>query len=53
MFNIFNKKQMYDTVLMGQENASTNWNCIISMFLMSFNIYLCLVMHVLWVACMS
>jgi len=28
MFDIFNKKQMYDSVLFtGQDNASKNWNC--------------------------
>jgi len=53
MFDVFNKKQIYDSVFTGQENASKNWNCIISMFLTSFNIYFCLVMHVLCVACMS
>jgi len=41
---------MYAVYLQGQENASKNWNCMISMFLTSFNIYFCLVMHVLCVA---
>ena len=30
---------MYDSVIMGKENASKEWNCIISMFLTSFNVY--------------
>jgi len=28
MFDVFNKKQMYDGAFMGKENASKNWNCI-------------------------
>ena len=28
---------MYDNVITGKENASKDWNCIISMFLTSFN----------------
>ena len=39
MFNVFHKTQMYDRVITGKENASKDWNCIISMFLTSFNIY--------------
>jgi len=35
---------MNDSVFMGQINASEDWNCIVSMFMMSFNIYFCLVM---------
>jgi len=53
MFDIFYKKDIYDSVFTGKENASKNWSCIISMFLMSFNIYFCLVMHVLCAAYMS
>jgi len=53
IFDVFNKKQMHDSAFTRQENASKNWNCIISMFLMSFNIYFCLAMHVLCIACMS
>jgi len=30
---------MHDSVIMGKENASKEWNCIIPMFLMSFNVY--------------
>jgi len=41
-----------DSVFTGKENASKNWNDILSMFVMSFNIYFCLVIHVLCVACM-
>jgi len=44
------KKQMFDSVFTGKENASKNWNCILSMFLTSFNIYFSLVVHVLFVA---
>ena len=29
---------MYDSVITGNENASNDWNCIISMFLTSFNV---------------
>jgi len=39
MFDVFDKKQMYDHVTTGKENASEDENCIISMFLTSFNIY--------------
>jgi len=49
MFDLFNKKQMYDSAITGKENASKDWNCIISMFLTSFTSVLCLVMHVLCV----
>jgi len=37
MFDVFEKKQTYDSVITGKENVSKYWNCIISMFL-SFNI---------------
>jgi len=30
---------MYDSVITGKENASKDWNCMILMFLTSFNIY--------------
>jgi len=39
MFNLLNKKQMYDSGITGNENAYKDWNCIISMFLTSFDIY--------------
>jgi len=40
MVDVINKKQMYDSVITGKEkNASKDWNCIISMFLTSFNVY--------------
>jgi len=39
MINVIDKKQMYDSVIVGKENASKEWNCIISMFLTSFNVY--------------
>ena len=42
IFNAINKKQMYDSLFIGKENASKKWNCILSMFLTSFNIYICL-----------
>jgi len=43
---------MHASVIMGKENASKEWNCIIPMFVMSFNVYfvnLCLVVHILCV----
>jgi len=40
MFDVFKKKQMYDSVITGKENASKDWKYIISMFLASFNMYL-------------
>jgi len=46
MLDVLSMKQMYDSVFTGQVNASKNCNYIISMFLTSFNIYFCLVMHV-------
>jgi len=39
MFDVFDKKQMCDSVFTGKENASKDWNCIISIFLMNFNIF--------------
>ena len=49
MFNVFNEKQMYSSVITGKENACKNYNCILLM-LMSFNVsVLCLVMPVLCV----
>jgi len=38
MINVIDKKQMYDSVISGKENASKEWNCIISMFLTGFNV---------------
>jgi len=29
---------MYDSVITGKENASNEWNCIVSMLLTSFNV---------------
>jgi len=52
-FDLFNKKQMFDSVFTEKENASKNWNSILSMLLKSLDIYFCLVMHVLCVAYMS
>jgi len=46
MFNLVNKKQMYDSVITRKENASKDRYCIMSMFLTCFNIHFCLVMHV-------
>ena len=48
-FSMIYKKQMtemYNSAFTGKENASENWNCILSMFLTSFNVYFYLVMHV-------
>jgi len=39
MFNLINKKQMYDSVISRKESASKEWNCIISMFPTTFNIH--------------
>jgi len=39
IINVINKKQMYDSVNMGKENASKEWDCIISMFLTTFKVY--------------
>jgi len=39
MIDAIDKKHMYDSVVTGKENASEEWNCIISMYLKSFNIY--------------
>jgi len=39
MIDVIDKKQMYDSAITGKENASKDWNCIISMFLTSFNVY--------------
>jgi len=47
MFDVFNKKQTYDGAFTGKEISYKNLNCILSMFLTSFNIYFGLVMHVL------
>jgi len=38
MINVVDKKQMHDSVIM-KEIASKEWNCIKSMFLMTFNVY--------------
>jgi len=38
MINAIDQKQMHDIVITGKENASKEWNCIISMFLTSFNV---------------
>jgi len=43
MFDIFDNKQMYDRVFKGEENGSKDWNCILSMFLTSYNIYFVIV----------
>jgi len=39
MLDVFNKKQMHVTVMMGKENAFEDWICITLMFLTSFNAY--------------
>ena len=31
MIDVIDKKQKYDSVITGKENASKEWNCIISM----------------------
>jgi len=37
--DVIDKKQMYNSVITRKENDSKDWNCIISMFLTSFNVY--------------
>ena len=39
MIDVIDKKQMYDIVVTGKENVSKNYNCIISMLLINFNVY--------------
>jgi len=39
MIYAIDKKQTYDSVITEKENACKEWNCIISMFLTSFNGY--------------
>jgi len=46
IFDVFNKKQMYDSVFPGKGNASKYWSCISSILLLNFKIYLCLVSSV-------
>ena len=38
MIDVIDNKQMYHNVITGKENASKEWNCTTSMFLMSFNV---------------
>jgi len=40
IIDINDEKQMYDNVIPGKYNASKDWNCIISMFRISFHVYL-------------
>ena len=49
IFNVFNKEQMYDSVMMGKESASEDWNCITvyEYFWRVLTSTLCLVVHVL------
>jgi len=45
ILDVFNKKQMYDSVFTGKENASKNWNSILLMFitvLISICVWLCI-----------
>jgi len=49
MLDVFHKKQMYVSVIMGKENASEDWNYITTMFLTSFNI--CFVFAQLFYMC--
>jgi len=48
VLDVFNMKQMYDSVFTGKENAYKNWNCIVLMFLTSFSIYICLIVCFMW-----
>jgi len=38
MNDFIDKKQMYDSGILGKENAFKEWNCTVSIFLMSFKI---------------
>ena len=38
MIDVIGKKQMHESVIMSNKNASEDWNCIILMFLMSLNV---------------
>jgi len=39
MIDFIDKKQMHDSVITGKVNAFKEWNCIVSMFLTSFNVW--------------
>jgi len=52
LVDVFNKKQMYESVITGK-NASKDWNCIISMFLTSLMSVLCLVIHFSCMICLK
>jgi len=52
IFNVFNKKQMYNSVFMGKEIAYKNLNCILLMFLTSFN-YLFLFGYACFTVCVA
>ena len=39
MIDVIDKKQMYNSVITQKEYACKDWNCIISVFLMSFNVH--------------
>ena len=49
MIDFIVKKQIYDSVITGNVNASNELNCIVSMFLTRLTSILCLVMHILCV----
>jgi len=36
MIDVIDRKHIYDSAITGKENASEEWNCIISMSLTSF-----------------
>jgi len=39
MIDVIDKKQMHDSVIVGNEYASKDWTCVISMLLTSSNVY--------------
>ena len=39
MIYVIDKKQMHDSIITGNEYASKDWTCVISVFLTSFNVY--------------
>ena len=53
IIDVVDKKQMYDSVITGKENASKEWNCIISYYIdESWQVamsVLCLIRHILCV----
>jgi len=49
MIDVIDKKQMYDRVITGNENASIDWNYSKSLFLMSFKCLFCVLLWIFYV----